>query len=925
MNYKSKLMGLSLILSAALSACSDEMESGLRPANSDYIAFTVDMPGSEGWTDGNNTRAAADSAASPINYAPIQMEGTLDGKPLYLHTEVSEGFPSDNQPLTRGTQINKSEQISKFSVSAWYGTTAAFYMEDVEVKNDPKAGVWKPDGNWLWPNRNGMKFLALSPFDLKIKKHPLLSAFTYETPSDVSKQVDLMIAYTGPLNSPTSGSTTPIALTFKHKLTAVKFVAGDELPSCTVKSITLKNVKSRMILDGENYDHWWENYGGSNELSNTSNFTLDINKKVLGNPGDAITAEDQTFFMIPQTLPSIAEIEVVLTDDVDNTQHTLTAIIGGQEWQMGKTVVYKLSASSINWTYTLEAPSYVTCAAPNITSRGFNITSTRTREGEAEQQVPWTAQFSTDNGATWTDTPPAWFSDFPTSAPGSISFGPFPYDDPGESTYYEVTSLRNASVKGTKETPYNLANSTGASSVQNTANCYVVNTPGWYSFPLVYGNAIKNGSDNKSAYTSTASGANILTSFINHAGAGIKDPYLVSNGCSPKTAELVWQDARHLVTDIQYNAAAYGNKGSISFYVDPHWVLPGNAVIAIKDAADNVLWSWHIWVTNRNMNETIEVTNRKGENYKFMPVNLGWCEGFSVTYPKRDWLIKITAAKNSKVVRCQAKNMQDQDREIDFSFSPSSPYYQWGRKDPFQPLNQYVNKTPSTTSPIAAGGNNNKTLYDSKGNELSSNPTVMDFSTGTTCIKNYILHPDVMHSVSHGDNTYANLWNTNFNNSSTSHEKVVKTIYDPCPVGYKLPAMNAFTGFTPKGGDIDDGQGSFPVPIGSKRSAMNASKGFTKSGVRAISNEVNGTWNEHSKGWNFYANPSGNTIFFPALGERLDINASLSNIFTVGYYWTARSLSNVSGSIMYFSSNGVDLDNNHGRACGHSVRPVTDD
>lgn len=364
MNYKSKLMGLSLILSAALSACSDEMESGLRPANSDYIAFTVNMPGSEGWTDGNNTRAAADSAASPINYAPIQMEGTLDGKPLYLHTEVSEGFPSDNQPLTRGTQITKSEQISKFSVSAWYNSNETYYMEDVEVKNDPKAGVWKPDGNWLWPNRNGMKFLAWSPFDLKILEPRPQSDIIYEIPTDVSKQVDLMIAYTGPMDSPTPGSMTPIALTFEHKLTAVKFVAGDELPPCTVKSITLKNVKSRMILDSENYDHWWEHYsggngGGGNELYNTSNFTLDINKKVLGNPGDAITAEDQTFFMIPQTLPSIAEIEVVLTDDVDNTQHTLTAIIGGQKWQMGKTVVYKLSASSINWssTFTVVPPS----------------------------------------------------------------------------------------------------------------------------------------------------------------------------------------------------------------------------------------------------------------------------------------------------------------------------------------------------------------------------------------------------------------------------------------------------------------------------------------------------------------------------------------------------------------------------------------
>lgn len=783
MNYKSKLMGLSLILSAALSACSDEMESGLRPANSDYIAFTVNMPGSEGWTDGNNTRAAADSAASPINYAPIQMEGTLDGKPLYLHTEMSEGFPSENQPLTRGTQINKSEQISKFSVSAWYDTSEAFYMEDVEVKNDPKAGVWKPDGNWLWPNKNGMKFLAWSPFDLKIRSHPQLSNFSYATPSDVSKQVDLMIAYTGPLDSPTSGYTTPIALTFKHMFTAVKFVAGDDLPSCTVKSITLKNVKSRMILDGENYDHWWEHYSGGNGggsgdgLSNTSNFTLDINKKVLGNPGDAITAEDQTFFMIPQNLPSQAEIEVVLTDDVDNTQHTLTAEIGGQEWQMGKTVVYKLSASSINWssTFTVVPPSDFSYTGG---SGSYRVTSYKKNAKGDVVPVPWTAEFSTDSGKTWTSEKPSWLTEFTSSGAGAIkeeSFNLTVGAQSGVSSSLHIDALRNATPKGDVGSPYNLSNqSNGGASVENTANCYVVSAPGYYSFPLVYGNAIKNGNDNKSAYTSTASGKYILNTFINHAGAGIKDPYLVNNGCSPKTAELVWQDAENLVTDIHYNEGING--GNISFKVAKESINTGSAVIAIKDDNGKTLWSWHIWVTDENVNKMIAVTNADGEIYDMMPISLGWCGSFSIDYAKRSCLVKL----RDQVGHERRFNVQQKANSITYVGSPK--YFTWGRKDP---LYSGVDKWNSNIKPY----------YNKEGVASTKIPYLPDKGK-SQYVENTILYPESLIYYGGGDYLYYNLWNSNYQFYGTGNGyPAFKTIYDPSPVGFKVPDKKEISGF----------------------------------------------------------------------------------------------------------------------------------
>ncbi len=50
----------------------------------------------------------------------------------------------------------------------------------------------------------------------------------------------------------------------------------------------------------------------------------------------------------------------------------------------------------------------------------------------------------------------------------------------------------------------------GGTTAMNTANCYIINAPGRYSLPLVYGNAIKNGATNSSAYISNATGTGIL-------------------------------------------------------------------------------------------------------------------------------------------------------------------------------------------------------------------------------------------------------------------------------------------------------------------------------------------------------------------------------------------------------------------------------
>lgn len=281
------------------------------------------------------------------------------------------------------------------------------------------------------------------------------------------------------------------------------------------------------------------------DLDTPATFSQTLDKVTTGTPDEALTSEAQTFMMVPQTLPDGAQLEVVFTDN-SSIDHTLTADIKGTSWPVGKTVTYKISSSSINWSYTLtvSGPADFTYTGG---TQPYSVTSYRENTKGVQEAAPWTAQYSVDNGVSWTDTRPEWLTAFTASGAGGTSAQPYDATvsvQTGTDTSPHTTALQNATAKGTADTPYNLSNQTdGGPTDENTANCYVVSAPGYYSFPLVYGNALKNRSTNESAYKTGNTGSNILSNFINHTGAGISDPYIANNnGCTPAKAELVWQD-----------------------------------------------------------------------------------------------------------------------------------------------------------------------------------------------------------------------------------------------------------------------------------------------------------------------------------------------------------------------------------------------
>ena len=852
-----------------LSSCEDDLE---RDKTSTSISFTPEIQA--GW--GPLARSMTGTDMPRRSVSPLQGGRT----PLYLHTLYTDSIAVSSfskgedaaARMTRAARVSAENMYDHFGVSAYAYTgdwdesrTTPSYFHNATATRS--GSDYTLSSAYYWPGASyKMRFFAYAP---KENARYVFSGqgqagsprISVTVPEEVGQQEDLLVARSAELNG---NSNTAVALTFNHALTAVRFVCGNDMRGGTVKQVRLKNVYSKGI-----YNMGTQTWSG---LDTPATFSQTLDKVTTGTADEALTSEAQTFMMLPQRLPEDAQIEVLFTDDT-HTDHTLTADIKGSEWPMGKTVTYKISSSSLNWTYTLDVTALADFTYTGGTQQ-YRVTSYRQNAQGEKEAAEWTTQYAED-GTTWTDTKPVWLTAFTASGTGGDSAQPCDATveaQTGISNDLHTAALKAATAKGSETTPYDLSSSTGGSSVENTANCYVVSAPGYYSLPLVYGNAIKNAATNASAYTSTATGNNILNPFINHAGNGITDPYISGNGCTPAKAELVWQDAMNLVTDIKYNAGYNG--GNISFKVDRSSIRQGNAVIAIKDASDAILWSWHVWVTDEDINNVIEITNHQNVKYNFMPVNLGQCDGNTITYEERSCKVKFTAGDQSKEITIKqlARVIATQD---------NNPYYEWGRKDPFYPSNGMDNTT--------------KIWYDKEGMPSTVKTMKGSFSTGNDCIKNCILNPNLMHNKNFGDNTYYNLWSADNKTTSANDNLVIKTISDPCPVGFKLPASNAFTGFTTTGESASS------------------------------STQVNGTWSSLEKGWYFYTNSEKTQhIFFTALGRRSYTSMLVGGTGRQCLFWSAHSVAKNKNYYLFANSTSVQPTYTADRGFGHALRPCQD-
>lgn len=346
MNYRNKLMSLSLIALAVFSACTNEMENGTHPGKGDQrLSFAVSMGGTNAWKPTAGTRAASDLGESTYELEPVEMEGKVNGKTVYLTAEVTDGFPGDNRMMTRGTQVtedNKTKDriMETFAVSAYTDIkgTPDFMYNVPTTKGSPENGTtyWYPEEKFYWPGVKSLNFYAWYPHTANAEGLTVSGAdengtpkLHYTAPEDVKKQMDVMTAV-----ATNQAELEAIPLTFDHALSAVKFVAGSDLPNCVVKSVKLYNLQYEGTYDIAS-STWTE------VKSDKKDFTVSWGyNAVEGTEGSPVTREDETFFLVPQALDG-AKVEVTFMN-TDNTEFTVGAALTGT-WEKGKTYIYKIS------------------------------------------------------------------------------------------------------------------------------------------------------------------------------------------------------------------------------------------------------------------------------------------------------------------------------------------------------------------------------------------------------------------------------------------------------------------------------------------------------------------------------------------------------------------------------------------------------
>ena len=227
---------------------------------------------------------------------------------------------------------------------------------------------------------------------------------------------------------------------------------------------------------------------------------------------------------------------------------------------------------------------------------------------------------------------------------------------------------------------------------EGTANCYIVTAAGEYKFKAVKGNTTES--------VGTVAKAELYWETVNTDTA---------------------PEENSIIASVSYN-------DEYVIFSTPATLKPGNALIAVKDASDVILWSWHIWIPAT----AIETASYGGiMDADLMDRNLG------------------------ALVAAEAGTTPD--------VTSFGLMYQWGRKDPFPG----VAVTPNTPA------------------KLTKNTPSK--AAGTITLAEAIANPSLMGYTKDGDWLNAS--------DETLWLNAEKTMYDPCPPGYRMPVRNGDKAF----------------------------------------------------------------------------------------------------------------------------------
>lgn len=316
-------------------------------------------------------------------------------------------------------------------------------------------------------------------------------------------------------------------------------------------------------------------------------------------------------------------------------------------------------------------------------------------------------------------------------------------------------------------------------------------------------------------------------------------------------AEVIWQDCNRRVINFcsaegeyENGNTSYTGQGPGYLYFKPTrsaYDNPCNVIIGVKrkgaSASDGYMWSWHLWMTDYDPDE--DVGGWVDGKYIY-PVEGGEVHRYAGTYWINNYYNKYMMDRN-----LGARSASREDGLVNNAgFST-----QFGRKDALPMSSAYK-------------------MYDIEGNDLGD---CIVKEVGPVPMYKGVMYPTTFYKMAGTDvsqmgdwvkdNAYeATMWN------DISGGADPKSIFDPCPTGWRLPSGQVWQNFK----------------IGGKINA------------------VPDSWDGVTDGWDLYIGEAGysETAFFPSAGWR-GLNSGNIEFQNASEYWSYESKNVKTGVNLY--------------------------
>lgn len=817
---KDALLGLSALLAIGLTACTTERDVEIEPVEAKAIVFSS-TAGRDEEVKIKNEELRNEELGGNISdrYARgtgfSSVGGTLSGSA----SRAATGHPI-------GEMRTEIPDQSSFAVYAYQsilgnGSDIALYssLSNQQVSRDGSEFPYTPVAKWPIASSAKLSFFGYYPWTVQTSSpNPAVTmdgsdqkmTITYTVPTDPAEHVDLMYARTG-----LKSGYDAVNMIFKHALTWIRFSARKEDYTNDVKITKIRvcdavTKGTLTVLDPDTYttDPVWTLTSDKSDYSLTAanNGLLDV---ALSGTLRNVTGARGDLLVLPQSVANvIVEVEATNGGEVFSEPFVFP-LSTSPDWEMNKIVTYEITLGGSGMRVATKVNDW--------NNKSVNVVYDGQHYLEVSEPKPVfdkdggtiTLDISSNYNITDKGFPAGIHIEYPTGFPTSwISV-----NDAGETstTQKDGDLTRSIEITANPNTDAGATDRNAEFTVVAGNMNYVIKVSQskdpWLTISLadIY---ILDGTEQNVSVTSITDwnvhikqGSNFingqrpianLATRMGTAGTDLPVKFTVldidaGTEIIPETeVTLVFSDTKGLWTKeikLPFYSVDYGTPSN-SYILKPGGkgiLIPvsranesvlGTQISTTDEITTGIIWSEYSEGVNDNTNIKILKTIGTGSG-GYILVTPGSLPGNTVvdvklaSATKWSWHIWVTDY-DPETDNHTFGTTTFMDRNLGARGNTGTDsyglVYQWGRKDPFSNPTAYPTVYNAAGTAITLTGYNN-----ADGSYFIANPAA--FSNSTTWA---------------GTIGAANSWN----NGTTDY----KTVYDPCPAGWRVPKIEVWSG-----------------------------------------------------------------------------------------------------------------------------------